>query len=248
MGDIHGAFDLVIDGMRKVAFDRRSDRLFSVGDLIDRGAGSARCRAFLAQPYVFAIRGNHDDDILQINHDDAKVLAGINFNGMGWLRDIDAEQFSEIQAALDQLPVVIEVATARGLVGMVHGDIPKGMSWQDFTAAVERGDEKTLECALRGRARMETGRADGVPGVGRVYVGHSVQWEGPRHLGNVVGIDTGAVFQEVFGDGRGALSMVRLECATGILVNSPARPSVGVDCFLDASALPFGCSAERPRG
>jgi len=49
VGDIHGAFDLVIDAMKAVNFDPEADRLLSVGDLIDRGAGSHRCAAFLTR-------------------------------------------------------------------------------------------------------------------------------------------------------------------------------------------------------
>lgn len=247
VGDIHGAYDLVIEGMEKVSFDVSRDRLFSVGDLVDRGVGSARCREFLAKPYVFAVRGNHDDDLLQVSHEVAQLLARVNYNGMAWLSGIEANGFSEIQAAFAQLPVVIEVDTARGLVGMVHGDVPAGMCWQDFVAAVKRGDEQTIECALNGRDRMLGGHAAGVEGVGRVYVGHCVNWEGPRQLGNVIGIDTGAVFREVFGDGRGALSLVRLECVTSALNVAPPRPSPGVDLFVDVCSSPFGRFDETAR-
>lgn len=239
VGDIHGAYDLVIEGMKKVSFDGARDRLFSVGDLVDRGAESARCLAFLAQPYVFAVRGNHDDDLLQVDHGAAQVLAKMNFNGMAWLGEVDAQRFVRIQAAFAHLPVAIEVETARGMVGMVHGDIPAGMSWQQFVAAIERGDKGALECALSGRTRMREGVGDGVAGIGRVYVGHTVQWAGPRQIGNVFGIDTGAVFQEVYGDGRGALSLVRLECVTSVLGATPPRPSTGVDVFADVCSTPF---------
>lgn len=42
VGDIHGAFDKVEAAMAKVGFDVERDRLLSVGDLVDRGAESAR--------------------------------------------------------------------------------------------------------------------------------------------------------------------------------------------------------------
>ena len=57
IGDVHGAFDLVWHAMRAAGFDRVFDRLFGVGDLVDRGAGSGRAGAFLAQPYVYSVMG-----------------------------------------------------------------------------------------------------------------------------------------------------------------------------------------------
>lgn len=246
VGDIHGAFDLVIDAMRAVKFDRARDRLLSVGDLVDRGAGSARCKGFLAQPYVFAVRGNHDHDLTTIDHRTAQALASINFNGTAWMEGVTAEEFLEIRNALDALPIVMEVETSRGLVGIVHGEVPVGMSWQEFTRRIEAGDEAVIEQALTGRDRLRKGDESGVEGVGRVFVGHSVQWEGVRRLGNVFAVDTGAVFREVFDDGRGALSMVRLVCKTDALFPPPSGARAPVELFDQAAASPFGAYS-RPR-
>lgn len=66
VGDIHGAFDLVLEGMRRVQFDRQRDRLFCVGDLVDRGPQSARAARFLKQPYVHAVSGNHEFKLLDL--------------------------------------------------------------------------------------------------------------------------------------------------------------------------------------
>lgn len=43
VGDIHGHFAMLNELMEVVAFDRNVDRLFAVGDLIDRGPNSVRC-------------------------------------------------------------------------------------------------------------------------------------------------------------------------------------------------------------
>lgn len=48
VGDIHGAYDLVIQGMKAARFNPTCDRLFAVGDLIDRGPGSHRAARFLS--------------------------------------------------------------------------------------------------------------------------------------------------------------------------------------------------------
>lgn len=240
VGDIHGAYDLVIDAMRAVRFDRARDRILSVGDLVDRGVGSARCLGFLAQPYVHAVRGNHDHDLTTIDRRTAQVLADINFNGMAWLEGVSEEQFLAIQEAFNRLPIVMEVESPRGLVGIVHGDVPAGMSWQDFTRSVEAGNSDVIEVALTGRERIRCGADQGVEGVGRVFVGHSVRWDGPQRLGNVFAVDTGAVFREVFDDGRGALSMVNLSCKTGALFHPPGASRGPVEIFDEPGEGPFG--------
>lgn len=243
IGDIHGAYDLVWEGMKAVKFDQSVDRLLSVGDLIDRGAGSARCLAFLQQPYVFAISGNHERMLVDAWRDGGldrvvvDALANMNFNGMRWMKDVSIETLNEIATAFDKLPFVIEVETERGLVGMVHADVPKGMDWQTFTAKVEAGDAYCTRMALgmdisddfhESRQRVETERVDGVAGVGRVFVGHTVLFGGMKKLGNVYAVDTGAVFGEA-GKGKGYLTMVNPLMATGYLVDQKERPNPLLD-------------------
>jgi serine/threonine protein phosphatase 1 len=236
LGDIHGAYDLVIQGMRQVNFNRQKDRLLVVGDLIDRGPGSHRVLEFLQQPYVHAVRGNHDHDFCQCSLDDLKILASVNWNGMGWIADVPDEKLLAIQAELDLLPVAMEVKTPRGTVGLVHADVPAGMDWDSFLEALQCGDEKVLDTALYGRDRAKSRDESGVPGIGRLYVGHTVQWRGPRTLGNVVILDTGGVFREL-GKNQGALTMVNALYRTGVLIPADDQH---VYTHSDGAEGPFG--------
>ena len=43
VGDIHGHYDLLMEGLERISFCKQNDRLFSVGDLIDRGPESLKC-------------------------------------------------------------------------------------------------------------------------------------------------------------------------------------------------------------
>ena len=79
VGDIHGAYDLVLQAMNEARFNPNTDRLFAVGDLIDRGLGSRRCLKFLAQPYVYAVRGNHEDMLLDLYAEGYPGPAAIKF-------------------------------------------------------------------------------------------------------------------------------------------------------------------------
>ena len=273
IGDVHGAFDLVWEGMKAVGFDRSVDRLLSVGDLIDRGAGSYRCLDFLAQPYVYAVPGNHEWMLVdawrqnQLDRDVIDALANMNFNGMRWMKDVPVERLQEMAAQFEQLPFVIEVETDRGLVGLLHADVPEGMDWQTFTAKIESGDDVATRMALgldigddshESRRRIRTERTDGVSGIGRVFVGHTVLFGGLKKLGNVYAVDTGATFGEA-GKGKGHLTVVNPLMATGVLTappektnplldlrfvgEIPSRPFHGVGANMKTSELQAGDSS-----
>lgn len=175
VGDIHGAFDLVLDAMKAVGFDQTRDRLFSVGDLIDRGPGSDRCAAFLSHPWVHAVRGNHEDMLIDLYKDgepDQAVLeVAAHYNGFEWWLDVSRDQRRLILAAIHRLPLAIEVETDRGSVGLIHAEVPCGMAWKDFLAALEAGDERVTTACLWGRERIRYADDSGVPGIGRLFVG-----------------------------------------------------------------------------
>ena len=65
VGDLHGCFGLLDRLLEHVRFDPASDRLFSVGDLVDRGPDSLRCVEFLASPWFYAVKGNHETLLLE---------------------------------------------------------------------------------------------------------------------------------------------------------------------------------------
>jgi serine/threonine protein phosphatase 1 len=60
VGDLHGCFSLLERLLNAAHFDESKDRLFSVGDLIDRGPESLRCIQLLDEAWFYAVRGNHE--------------------------------------------------------------------------------------------------------------------------------------------------------------------------------------------
>lgn len=248
IGDIHGAYDLVLEAMRKVEFNKTCDRLFSVGDLIDRGPDSHRCLKFLQQPYVYAIRGNHEQMLIDMHADGEPHEAVVEWmsarNGFGWWKTTPQTTRDQILDAVKALPLAIEIQTLRGTVGLIHAEIPPGMSWPTFLSRIERGDEKVIETCLEGRDRYRARDEGGVPGVGRVFVGHTVHWGGATRYGNVYAIDTGAVFGHLGIKDKGSLTMAKLAVSTGILSAPPPREVSLVDIRIaedgEAETRPFG--------
>lgn len=247
VGDIHGAFDLVVAAMRQVSFDPSKDRLFAVGDLIDRGPDSHRCLRFLAQPYVHSVRGNHEDMLLELYDEDEPseemLYFASQFNGLEWWRDVASGERADIIRVLRDLPLAIEIETPRGTVGVIHADVPSGMNWQDFLSSLEARDPRAMQSCLWGRTRLTHGDLGGVPGVGRLFVGHTPQWDGLRMLGNVVALDSGAVFGLMGAKEEGHLTLASALAATAVLQSPRKSPGQLVELKNGASEAPFGSYA-----
>lgn len=64
IGDIHGRFNTLIELLDKANYNPESDILVSVGDLIDRGPRSVEVIDFFAAPNRYAVRGNHEQMVL----------------------------------------------------------------------------------------------------------------------------------------------------------------------------------------
>jgi serine/threonine protein phosphatase 1 len=223
VGDIHGAYTLLLTAMQRVNFDAKKDRLFCVGDLIDRGEESARVAKFLSMPYVHAVRGNHEDMLLKLYKNGEPGENVVNYmarhNGFGWWLNTNKEQKEVILTAIKNLPIVIEVATSRGQVGIVHAEVPHSLNWQDFLLLIEIGEKEATGTALWGRKRIQNNDQNGVLGIDRVFVGHTPQWDGAKRFGNVYAVDTGAIFADLEIKEGAKLTIVNLMHTTVDLLN-----------------------------
>ncbi|MDI5984839.1 metallophosphoesterase [Halomonas sp. M4R5S39] len=185
VGDIHGQHRLLLEAMRRVGFDPATDRLFSVGDLIDRGTDSLACLSLAARPWFHAVRGNHEELALSALREgqDSTAWALWMINGGGWVARSGVGEVRKIlNEALRHLPLAREVAIAGKRIGMIHAEPPA--DWSRLADA----DPETL---VWGRARIQRRDETPVAGVDAVVVGHTIV-ERPLTLGNVHYIDTGA--------------------------------------------------------
>ena len=202
VGDIHGCFAALRRALEGARFDACCDRLFSVGDLIDRGPCSAEALDWLNKPWFHACIGNHEDMALQSQLDDHVLGGWLLFNGGEWWLSQDSEARSRYLEAFRKMPVAMQVDTARGHLGIVHADIPLESGWQDFVQALERGDSEARRAAIWSRRRAEGCIARPVEGIDAVVCGHTITADFRVHrLANVWFIDTGA-FLSASGGGR----------------------------------------------
>lgn len=191
VGDIHGCFTKLQAALTAINFDPQFDRLFSVGDLVDRGAESDQVLGWLDKPWFHAVMGNHEQ--MCVGYAAGDVDRGLyGANGGHWFIGMTEAERLPITDALAALPVAIELETATGLIGIVHAACDFG-SWQAFRDALtgERADYVAAN-AMWGRSRASyPGDFGPVDGVRAVVVGHTPMpnW---TTLDNVIFIDTGA--------------------------------------------------------
>lgn len=195
VGDVHGHFTKLQAALDAVGFNTASDRVFSVGDLVDRGPESAEVDTWLAKPWFHAVRGNHEQMVVDAYRFDPVGRASDMhlMNGGAWLYGRSSTERACYAELLADLPLVIEVMTPNGLVGIVHADCPFP-DWDTLRNQLERGlhGRQQVEAVCQwSRSRITDENRAGVTNVRAVVVGHTPVRR-PAILGNVYHIDTGA--------------------------------------------------------
>jgi serine/threonine protein phosphatase 1 len=197
VGDLHGCVDALRYLLREVGFDPARDRLFSVGDLIDRGAQSEAALALLDKPWFYAVLGNHEDALCAVVEGRLRPQYWYGIGG-GWAAQLSDDALLAYAQRLARLPLVRVVGSGSERFNVLHAE------FFGTDAALDAGDFSADE-----RQQLLWGRqlaaGDGDPGsqhgLSLTYCGHTPM-RGIVQIGAQVFIDTGA-----FGPG-GRLTMV----------------------------------------
>jgi len=191
VGDLHGMFNLLEEQLSAIKFNESIDRLFCTGDLVDRGKESERAVEFLEKDWFYSVKGNHDDFVLAENLDDLTHKRTWCGNGGYWWYTLKGDeikrQFIEL---FSQLPLIIEVETKLGKVGIVHAEVPeKQDDWEVLKQNIN--DKNTEQSLVWGRKRIHAELTSIVKNIDLVVSGHTMLVD-PVRLGNSVFIDTGS--------------------------------------------------------
>lgn len=188
VGDVHGHFSRLQESLDQLGFDPACDRLFSVGDLVDRGPESEAALEWLAQPWFLAVQGNHED--YAIRHVRTGQVDVTNWRGYGggWFLDLPEARQKVFAEAFAQLPIAIEVETSGGVVGLLHADCPV-LFWPRLEFALQDRYKRTSAACQWSRDRLRQMDRTGIQGVRAVVAGHTPV-AAPLQLGNVYHIDT----------------------------------------------------------
>lgn len=212
VGDIHGHFSRLQAQLQVIGFDTAVDRLFSVGDLVDRGPECPQALHWLKQPWFHAVQGNHE--ALAITHVSAGWLDYGQYRaaGGGWFLDLPASEQSRFADRFSRMPLALEIEVPGGVIGLVHADCPCP-SWAEFREQLKAEDVSELQAYCQwSRRRLQVDDDRAIEGLRALIVGHTPLPE-VKVLGNIWHIDTG-------GWSHGHFSLLALDTLS--LVNSTA--------------------------
>ena len=227
-GDLHGCFDLLEEKLEGVDFDIHNDRLFSVGDIIDRGADSHKGLHYLQQDWFYCIRGNHEqmlydwctEEIVSFRYDAFRCHMQ---NGGIWVADYLGVHIQELAddilredpitnkypvlqqwiEAIKALPYAIEIKSSQKKIGIVHAEIPDNISWPSLEAELNKTTVRYSVLYSRKHIRATKSRNYHINGVDEIFCGHTIV-ETLETIGNIHYIDTGAFSHQ-------NLTLVKLE-------------------------------------
>jgi len=207
VSDLHGCYSDFRKELERWNFDPEIDRMFSVGDLVDRGPDSRSCLELLERSWFHAVKGNHE--ILWLDAHkywmndfqdgdcpvDLKIQCTLFFKNGGELSE-DRSTYFHFKKYIEELPSIIEVNHRSGQkFGIVHAELPTKLNdWDALGHMSEEEMANTLgESLYWGRKRYSSNKLIHPPieNIDRLYVGHTIVDE-VMELGNIRYIDTGA--------------------------------------------------------
>ena len=201
VGDVHGCVLTLERLLERVEFDPGRDRLFSVGDVVNRGPNSHLALDWLESGRLLAVMGNHEAMVLHA------LQAGKRPAWAPWVRRLDADEKRRWFHVLMQLPLAIEIETAHGPVGIVHAGVV-GRNWTRTVDALKHGHKDTTNTALLGGHGPDWRAPHGGPvtGLRALVTGHEPVSRPARH-GAWWQIDLGAGFAT-----HDRLGLLRIDC------------------------------------
>lgn len=202
--DVHGYFNLLEQELENVSFDTDRDRLFSLGDLIDRGEDSFSALKWLRYPWFHAVIGNHESMFMEtmIKHkQDENSFNRWHQSADGWRKGLTLDQLFELHHEICELPVVMEVAISQqSKIGLCHAQFPLNCDWNylkeklasdDYDYLGEVFDDLVWGCSIM--IAEKDGRAEPKPvdNIDHVFHGHNIVKE-ILTLGNRTFMDLGS--------------------------------------------------------
>lgn len=211
VGDIHGMFPALENLLEDVCFNTATDRLFCLGDLIDRGPESYRIIEFLDKPWFYSIMGNHELMLIESEQNSSVMRSWVVNNGGEWWQEISNDEQKIMRSRVKELPLAMEIITQSGNIGLLHADIPSNVSWQQMIKTLN-DDKELCNYILWSRNRYRhyklMNSTDRVDGVDLLILGHTPV-DKPLYISNICYLDTGATYRSR--KGLGVLSMLEIQ-------------------------------------
>lgn len=204
IGDIHARYDRLIKHLKKVKFDASKDRLFCVGDLIDRHDDNLECVRLLEEPWFFSVLGNHEDLLIQGTEEGAtmEIMSKHVKRGGFWAYNTIEGTIGPNSAGLEARALLLKhccgmmtVETHWGNIGVVHAEAPD--AWPAHEGhCPDFSKEKHLYSRSGYNEAAKYGKyapSVVIPGIDAVVMGHNSSSRKMVANGNRMWIDTAKV-------------------------------------------------------
>ncbi len=141
IGDVQGCYPQLEALLDKIAFNPAQDKLFFVGDLVNRGPDSLNTlrliHAYSQKGCALTVLGNHDIHCLAVYFVDKKVKKGDTLEAV-----FASEECDTLMQWLRQQPLVLDIPQQQALI--VHAGIPP--QWDRATALARAAEvERQLQ-------------------------------------------------------------------------------------------------------
>lgn len=223
VGDIHGCVTELYQALTEVNFDVTLDRLFSVGDLMDRGPENLEISELVDQPWFHFTKANHDIMALEALSSEQDAAYWLNSGGL-WAIDVvenygisftdDDLKFANIIEKIRAAPDVISVKKIDGTYFHVCHTLFKipyfVRTFADFSDYISMSRHDREFYWNRGPLRKYNGIELTKENINKIaidygynnlypnlfYIGHTTMLHSTTYF-KWVTIDTGACFREI---------------------------------------------------
>ncbi|QIL89988.1 hypothetical protein GNX18_09645 [Microbulbifer sp. SH-1] len=128
VGDVHGHKAQLQAQLDALEFNPGADRLFFVGDIVDRGPDSAGLVEMIDQRTYISILGNHEA-MLIAGFEDPGLVELHQANGGAWFYALPRSRQRAIVEQVREWPWALDIGVGEQRIGLVHADVP-GSDWE----------------------------------------------------------------------------------------------------------------------
>lgn len=205
IGDLHGYYNHLEKLLSHINFDGTKDRLFSVGDIIDRGPECLECLTLLDEPWFHMVRGNHEQLMIEaLSYPEEIGRKGLETYWMRcggyWWQEYSDEEKSAIAEAylekLSDLPYIITVGDGEDRFNIVHSEFPMTILSDEDVDAITELDDSTKDMMIWSRTLFDGYglRRHYNPTLSPTFCGHTIV-ERISYRAAHINIDTGLFYE-----------------------------------------------------
>lgn len=188
VGDIHNCYSLLEKELRKINFDFAKDRLFSVGDLFDRGPEPKEMVQFVHDQLghgFYPVIGNHEIMFFDVmTSPNMTSLGNFLYNGGDWIDQFNTAEKLKLYESVKDLPYIRVVKSGGKLYSISHSEI------SDRFEEDSENRLKELTWSRRIWGSIPPAQPDNIE---KCYVGHTIHRE-VQYNDKYIGLDTGSYY------------------------------------------------------